>query len=49
MTDPPTYAVCARCQARATAGLNRGGGRYLLKPCGHVARILIITDEEDDR
>ena len=46
MTDRPTYAVCEQCMTRARSGLNRGGGRYLLKPCGHVARIRIVRDEE---
>jgi hypothetical protein len=33
------YLVCSRCGARSRSGLARGGGRYLLRPCGHVARM----------
>ena len=43
-----TRLVCSECGEPARSGLNRGGRRYLLQPCGHVARVSEREPMTDD-
>jgi hypothetical protein len=47
-----THAVCAVCGTRARSGGLQSDGRYLLKPCGHVAEVNVRqspdTGQEDE-